>query len=236
MKRRWCNFRGASASWNGTYHISHHHSSQAKRALLFWFFKWWWNSSHRRPSLKKWLLFLLIHHRLFYYKSPPYPVCRWRPFSVIVVTNDSENMRATLSVSVATTINDINNGFIRRCSYFFKFSQFLIFRSNVRGSPPLPPILQTLPGIALALRPWVDRFSKLAPKNFLEASKPRGLLNLSEQLQLKLPPPPFCSPQKKTTTTQLLLNERFLWDAKERLESFFSRYSIWRAETRFFLQ
>ena len=63
---------------------------------------------------------------------------------------------------------------------FSNFSHFLIFQSDdVRT---WSPHLQTLPGIALALRPWVDRFSKLAPKNFLEASKPRGLLNLSEQL------------------------------------------------------
>ena len=70
---------------------------------------------------------------------------------------------------------------------FSNFSHFLIFQSDdVRT---WSPHLQTLPGIALALRPWVDRFSKLAPKNFLEASKPRGLLNLSEQL----PPSLFTS-------------------------------------------
>ena len=64
---------------------------------------------------------------------------------------------------------------------FSNFSHFLIFQSDdVRTW--WSPHLQTLPGIALALRPWVDSFSKLAPKNFLEASKPRGLLNLSEQL------------------------------------------------------
>ena len=73
---------------------------------------------------------------------------------------------------------------------FSNFSHFLIFQSDdVRT---WSPHLQTLPGIALALRPWVDRFSKLAPKNFLEASKPRGLLNLSEQL-----PPSLFSTSKE---------------------------------------
>ena len=59
-------------------------------------------------------------------------------------------------------------------SWFFKVMMYVQRTGSLH--------LQTLPGIALALRPWVDRFSKLAPKNFLEASKPRGLLNLSEQL------------------------------------------------------
>ena len=102
---------------------------------------------------------------------------------------------------------------------FSNFSHFLIFQSDdVRTW--WSPHLQTLPGIALALRPWVDRFSKLAPKNFLEASKPRGLLNLSEQL-----PPSLFSTSKEdyaviVERTFSLRRKReigIFWELKKRL-------------------
>ena len=58
------------------------------------------------------------YHTGFFYNEEPAISCvvLMTAVSVIVVTNDSGNMRATLSVAIAT-ING-NNGLIRR---FFKF-------------------------------------------------------------------------------------------------------------------